>query len=343
MKPNNSPPLIIHILYFLIASTFCFLYFQKIVAGTDFDAANGINSVLSFGTMKPYQFRLLIPFIYKILSVLSFIPPKAIYMLMNCVFVYLTIVVYYYFLNEMFRNNILNLFLAPVIIYPMIWNYVLLNQSFQYYDPCAVLVFTLGLYFIIKDNFKLLLIVFILGLFNKESAVYLTFAYLLFNYKSVFKPKIIINTLILTAVFLFIKFLLAYLFRNNPGDAFEVTFYVNIDIFKNILKNRIYAKNLALSFGGLYVFAVMLFVTGRWKKLSPAIPRFEGSPDHSLVFINLAIVPYLLLGIFLIYFTEVRVYAELIPMITTLFLIYLSTFDKFRLSESAAATRNPGS
>ena len=50
-----------------------------------------------------------------------------------------------------------------------------------------------------------------------------------------------------------------------------------------------------------------------------------------LVFVNLAVVPYLLLGIFLIYFTEVRVYAELIPMFTTLFVIYLSTFEKLEL------------
>ena len=41
---------------------------------------------------------------------------------------------------------------------------------------------------------------------------------------------------------------------------------------------------------------------------------------------NLAIVPYYIFGIFITYITEVRVYTELIPMITTLFLIFLSSF-----------------
>jgi hypothetical protein len=318
---KTSSPLIVHIFYFLIACTFCFLYFQKIVDNADFNAPNSINAVLSFATMKPYQFRLFIPFIFKILSVLSFIPPKAIYMLMNCFIVYLTVLTYYHFLNEYFQNKITNLFLAPIIIYPMLWNYVLLNQTFQYYDLCAVLFFVLGLYCIIKDNFKLLLIVFVLGIFNKETAVYLIFAYLLFNYKSVFKLKILINTIILAVIFITAKSLLVYIFRNNPGDAFEITFSVNIDIIKNIFRNRIYAKNISLSFGGLYIFAVLLFISGRWKKF----------PDLKMVFVNLAIVPYLLLGIFLIYFTEVRVYAELIPMFTTLFVIYLSTFEKLQL------------
>ena len=271
--------------------------------------------------MKPYQFRLFIPFVFKLLSVLSFIPPKAIYMLMNCIIVYLTILVYYHFLNEYFENTVTNLFLAPIIIYPMVWNYILLNQTFQYYDLCAVLFFLLGLYFIINGNFKLFLIVFVLGLFNKESAVYLIFAYLLFNYKSIFKPKIIINTVILAVIFIAVKSLLAFIFRNNEGATFELGLPVNIDIIKNIFRNRIYAKNISLSFGGLYIFALLLFISGRWKKF----------PDLKLVFVNLAVVPYLLLGIFLIYFTEVRVYAELIPMFTTLFVIYLSTFEKLQL------------
>lgn len=318
---KNKISLIIHIFYFLIACTFCFLYFQKVVASADFDAPNGINTVLSFSAAKPFQFRLLIPFLYRMFSFISFIPSKAIYMVLDCGIIYLTIVVYYYFLNEYFQNKIINLFLAPVIIYPMVWNYVLLNQTFQYYDFAAVLIFILGLYFIVKNNFKMLTAVFIIGIFNKETAVYLIFAYLLFNYKSIFKKEVIINTIVLTFIFISIKLLLAYIFRNNKGDIFELGFYVNIDIFKNIFINRIYAKNLALSFGGLYIFALLLFVSGKWKKFSAP----------GLVIMNLAVIPYLLFGIFIVYLTEVRVYAELIPMITTLFLIYLSTFESVKL------------
>ncbi len=102
----------------------------------------------------------------------------------------------------------------------------------------------------------------------------------------------------------------------HPGDSFEVGYYENIRIVENLFTNKTLLKNLLLNFGGLYIFVILLFVTGSWKKF----------PDRRKLFMNLAIVPYYIFGIYITYITEVRVYTELIPMITTLFLIYLSNF-----------------
>ncbi len=93
-------------------------------------------------------------------------------------------------------------------------------------------------------------------------------------------------------------------------------YYENIRIVKELFSNRVLLKNLALNFGGLYIFVILLFATGLWLKY----------PDKRKVYMNLAIVPYYLFGIYITYITEVRVYTELIPMITTLFLIFLSSF-----------------
>jgi len=213
------------------------------------------------------------------------------------------------------------LWFAPIILYPMLWNYVILNQSFQYYDFTSILIFTIGLLFIMKENYIAFLITFIFGIINKETAGYLIFAYLLFNYKIIFTRKIILNVIILGSMFIAYKLFLSYLFRNNPGDTFEVGFQENIRIITNLFNNRIFMKNLGLNFGGLYIFVILLFVTGRWEKY----------PDRRKILINLAFIPYIILGIYIIYFTEVRVYTEPIPMVTTLFIIYLSTFKKFNL------------
>ena len=80
-------------------------------------------------------------------------------------------------------------------------------------------------------------------------------------------------------------------------------------------------KNLGFNFGALYIFVLLLFITGRWKQY----------PDRRKIFANLAFIPYILLGVFITYFTEVRVYTELIPMVSLLFIIYLSTIRKLNL------------
>ena len=312
---EKAPPLIFHLLYFLFAVTFCFLYYLKIVKGAGFNSPNSINAVLTFETVKPFQFRLLVPFIFKILFLFKFIPQKAIFMSYCGVIVYFIILAYYYLISEYFENKLTNLFLAPLILYPMTWNYILLNETFQYYDFTTILLFTLGLYFILKNNYKLLLIVFIIGLINKETIAYLIFAYVLFNYKKAFTRTVIINTFLLALSFIAVKVLLYLIFKSNPGDPVEICFFRNQEILSNLFKDRVYAKDFFLNFGGWYVFIILFFLTG-------GVKRFASVSDRSKIYIHLAIIPFVIFGIFIIYFSEVRVYSELMPMVTTLFLIY---------------------
>jgi hypothetical protein len=119
-----------------------------------------------------------------------------------------------------------------------------------------------------------------------------------------------------------IKLTLGYLFRNNPGDNFEIGYYENIRIISSLFSNRVLFKQAFLNFGGLYIFIILLFISGWWKRY----------PDKRKLMVNLTIIPYFIFGIYLTYVTEVRVYTELIPMITTLFLIYLSNFKRFGLA-----------
>jgi hypothetical protein len=314
-------PLKIHLLYLLLAAALVALYYIKIIGNADFNSPSSMNAVMSFETAKPYQFRLLLPVLFMIFKPLSFIPEKLIYTLYSVFIVYLLLIVYNRLLCKYFDSERSASLYSAVILYPMLWNYVILNQSFQFYDFTAILIFTAGLYFIAAESFKWLLITFIIGIINKESAVYLAFSYVFFNYKAIFTKKVILNTFLLGAVLILIKLLLSFVFKDNPGATYEVGFSENIRILTNLFSNRIFMKNLGLNFGAIYIFVILLFVSGRWKKF----------PGKRLVFLNLGFVPYLILGLYLVYYTEVRVYTELIPMITTLFLVYLSTLDKLKL------------
>lgn len=309
----------VHVYYLIISCTFGFFYFQKVVSRVDFSASNGINAVISFEANKPFQFRLVIPLVMKIFSVFAFIPQKAVFLGLTILCTYLIIYFYHRVINEYFTGNTMIMLIAPFIIYPMLWNYVILNQSFQYYDIAAVLFFVLGILFIIKDKFLLLAIVFTVGIINKETAVYLALVYILFNYKILFTRKKIINVFLLSMIFLLIKILLSYIFRNNPGDLLEITYGHNKEIVGNLLANKVYAKNILFSFGGIYVFVIIFFITGKWKSYTSIEYRKK-------LYLNLAFIPYFVLGIFMVYFTEVRVYAEIIPLFTTLFLVSISTY-----------------
>jgi len=320
---NLKLPFKIHVWYFLLSAVLVLLYYIKVVGPADFNSPSSMNAVLSFETAKPYQFRLLMPFLFMIFTPLTFIPEKIAYSIYSIFIVYSLLIIYKGLLCKYFDNERIVYYYSPVILYPMLWNYVILNQSFQFYDFTAVLIFTIGLYFIVTENFKGLLITFIVGIINKESAAYLAFSYLFFNYKKILTWKVILNVFILAVIFTAIKISLNLIFESNPGGTIEITVNENIRILSNALGNRIFMKNLGLNFGALYVFTILLFITGRWKKFF----------DRRLVFSNLAIVPFLIFGFCIVYYTEVRVYAELIPMVTTLFLIYLSTIKRFNLTE----------
>lgn len=323
-RGKNEIPWGFMFFYLFLSVILCYLYHKKIVAPADWNAPNSINAVASFETSKPYQFRLLLPMIIKYLGLAPIynIYGKYFYSAYNVVIVLITIVVFYKMLASKYFASKRLLWLAPIILYPMLWNYVILNQSFQYYDFTAILFFTAGLYFIVNENFMKLLILFIFAIINKETAGYLVFAYLFYNYKEIWTKRVIVNTVILAAVFIGWKILLSNIFMLNPGDNFEIGFAENKRIISELFTNKTLLKNFLLNFGGLYVFVILLFVTGAWKKF----------PNRRLIFVNLVIVPYYIFGIYITYITEVRVYTELIPMITALFLIYLSNFKRLNLN-----------
>jgi hypothetical protein len=224
-------------------------------------------------------------------------------------------------LEEYFPGNKLNIILAVLILYPMTWNYILLNQLFSFYDFSSVLFYTLAMYLVLKEKFGLLLIVFIIGLINKETIAFIIPAFIFYNYKKVFKKEVILKTGILVILFGIFKVIMYYIFINNPGNFIENAFKGNIDMLKNLLHNYIYVKNIFLNFGAMYIFAIILMVRLIKGNEIPGISREK-------IFINYVFVIYLVMGIYIIYFTEVRVYAELMPMLTTLFILYLSTFVK---------------
>src|SRR5436190_20480385 len=109
--PNERfPNLIIHIYYLMISFTFCYLYYHKFISRADFyspESSGGIYSVLKGVALKPIQYRVLIPVIFKVLSsLIAVVKPmsdRALFFIITIGLCYFILLTFYFILNRYFN------------------------------------------------------------------------------------------------------------------------------------------------------------------------------------------------------------------------------------------------
>ncbi len=321
--PNdNFPPILIHIYYLMISFTLCYLYYHKLIAKANFispDSSGGIYAVLNFEAIKPIQYRILIPFIFKAVQTVVFlvktIPDKALFFIITIGLCYLILVSFYFLLNEYFKSKAMNCWLASIIIYPMIWNYVIMNGQFFYMDFSILLIIILGFYCIVKENYGWLLIVFLLGVLNHPSVGYLIIAFLLYNYRKLLNPKTIIYAAAMGIMYIGIYKFMDYIFPSTAGYFVIYNLPRNLSLI-HILPVHIIMRDLLFNFGGLHIFIIVFLLAGTWKK-------YRGP----MLYINLVIVPYVISVFINFSIEEIRNYITIIPFVLILALLFLSTFE----------------
>jgi hypothetical protein len=307
------------IYYFLFSLTFCYLYYQKLVVKADFysyDSSSGIYAVLNFEAIKVLQYRLLVPFVFKILSLVFPFGDKAVYFLLTVIQTFIIIFVFYHLLNEYFVDRKFNAVIAPVIIYPMVWNYIILNGQLFYVDFSILIFILLGYLFIVRDETRLLLLTFLAGCFNHDSVGFLIVMYLLYNYNKIFTRKVLLTAALMSAIFIAIKYTLSIVFIDNYGVSFRLNHIRNYEhIFEIPLHRNI--RNILLIYGGLHILVIIVIRNKVWQRIS-----------FSKLAINLTIIPYILVIYFIHSIEEVRNYIASIPFVLIPFLIFLSTIKR---------------
>ncbi len=310
------PPLNVCIYYFLASISFCYLYFHDRFSNRTFHEENigGMYWILTFKARVPNQFRLLVPFLLKGLkTVFPFVPDKALFLGIIICFMFFILVFFYNILNFYFAEKKINRWLAFVIIYPMFWHYQVLNQMFDFTDFAYFLFILIGFYFILNKNNKSLLLIFALGTLNHDSIGFLIIMFLLFNIKEIFKKETVFYASAMVIIFIFVKIVMQSIFVSNPGLSFRLNVGFNLSQFIDLPVYKIII-NIILYFGGLHIFVLYFFLSGRWK-------RFK----TKYLLINLTVIPYVLI-IFLIHTTfEARNYISSSIFILLLFLMFFST------------------
>lgn len=313
---NFFPPLSVCFYYLMSSLSFCYIYFHKQFFDLTFREQNtgGIYYILSFEAIKPNQFRLLIPLLFKAFKkVFFFIPDKAAFFIIILVITFLSLVIFYNILNTYFENKKINQWLAFILFYPMLWQFMIMNQIFDFTDFANFIFIFLGYYCIIKNYNKTLLLVFLIGAFNHDSIGFLIVMYVLFNIKEIFKWKTILYTVSMAVIFLVIKKVLENIFIANPGISFRWNYIYNFNEFFNKPVHIVF-RNVFFAFGGLHLFVIYFFLSGKWKKY-----------NTKYMYITLTIIPYAII-LFLIHTTfEARNYITAIPYMTILFLLFFST------------------
>ena len=172
----------------------------------------------------------------------------------------------------------------------MLWNFILMNRIFFFVDNSIMFFMTAGFYFIVSRKNYFLFITMLLSTLNHYSSGFLILAYVLFNYKTIFTKKTFLNASILSLIFIgcfiVLKFIYPY-FLPERDDGFVV--FIPDQAIKAIttLPKGILVRDVLFNFGGLHFFALLVLVTGLWKKVKT---------EYLAVF--LFIIPYFIVALF---------------------------------------------
>jgi hypothetical protein len=237
------------------------------------------------------------------------------FFLLTIALTYFIILTFYYLLCSYFKSRAHNCWLSAIIIYPMIWNYVILNGQFFYMDFSVLLVMLLGFYFIVNEKYNWFLAIFFIGLLNHPSVGYLLIAFLFYNYKYLFKSKTILYAALMGVLYFGTYSVMDKLYSGSQGYFVVFNLFRNISLFTT-LPLHIILRDLFLDFGCLHLFVIIFFVTGLWK-------RFR-SP---MMYTNLTIFVYVPTVLVSFSIEELRNYIAIIPFIMIISLLFLSTFE----------------
>jgi hypothetical protein len=267
-----------------------------------------LYAILSNSGETPHQYRILVPWLANLL-VANDPAPLHVLALIDACFLCLLAFAFRHYLSLLFAGRGWPTLLSLSLFYVLPFS-LLLPRTMPFFpsDIPSILFFTLGLTFLYKRRMAPYYLLFALATMNRETTCFLTLAYV-FTALGEAKPKTIaahgVGQLL---VWVAIKYLLYRVFADNPGDGlYGIRFGANLEA-------------LASAKGCLTLLSSMGFI---W---IPAFVYYRRIPDR-FVRRSLLVVPPYVLGMFCVgYVLELRIYADLIPVVLTAFLLLVRQF-----------------
>ena len=311
-------------LIFLAAALLFSYYFMQLRFSLNVEFGPGsLAALTNYSAFKPFQYRILMPWIASLLSKFSFCPFNSlsnIYQILETTSIFLVIVSFRYYISLFIENRIISSLLAFSILYILPFNFLFprLIPVYYPYDMPAIYFFTLGLIFMYQRRWAVYYIIFVIACFNRDSACFLTFIYLFTSLKREKLNWVIYHCCAQFIIWAIIKLVLFKLFFRNPGQNWFEWYHMNSNIthFSTNISFLSGFRNYPFLFSNLGGIWILVFFYYRLIKIE-FVKRS--------IFV---VFPYFLGMMFVGSIYEIRIFGELIPVFLMAFLVILKELFK---------------
>ena len=291
----------------------CFLGFVYVLASLlftqiymtntfEFDGAT-LELLTNFKAERPYQYRILVPAIARLMQVVTKLEVVSIYFTLTLASTVGVLFGFRSYLRQFIPEEAANLG-TLAIIYPMLWNLAAFcNWRFFYpFDVPTILFFVLALTSLAKKRWIAFYVIFILASINRETSFFLSVIYLVTSFSKDRIKSSALHLALQVAIWSGIYFTLRHQFSDNPGNPFDLMWWRNLEMWKTFATLQFNEGIFAmLSMCGF----IWLLIPLQWN----ALPQF-------LKLAMLICIPFWASMFVVANLDELRIYCELIPILT---------------------------
>jgi hypothetical protein len=299
----------------------CIFTWLRFRFSTEYEHAS-LAKLLAGKADLPFQYRVLAPWIaeliYQAVKPLGWVKdPAQLFKATEFMSSFFLLVAYRRFLSLFFPEPRTNMLLALTLYLVMPFNLMNIVEGTYYYpsDMPSLLFFTLGLTLLCRKDWKFFYPLFVIATFNRETSCFLSLVFLFTAAGKEPLTRIGFHLGLQSAIWVAIKMLLWRIYQDNPGAGiFENHFRENLSLFRDYYVYLV----LACSMGSAYL---------------PALMGYRKIQNDFLRRSVLVMAPFGLGMMVVSKITELRVWAELIPILLTASLIVTSNWvreDKAR-------------
>lgn len=311
-KPSRGSILAIHIMFWAVVALYAYYFASLRFAKPEWGPCS-LEMLAAGKGNTPFQYRVLVPWIVQWAS-LHILPLPGIGTGRGLAFIveigctFGLVVAFRRYLAFFFPGLLSRTLLTFSLLLVLPFNLVIprIYPFWLVYDVPAVLFMTLGLILIYRRQWWTYYPLFVLATLNRETTCFLTLIYLLTAFDRDRPAKLAAHAVAQAGIWLAIKIGLSHLYADNPGAGFAV---------KNLMTNL---HNMTTDPG-----CVLVTISSLGFLWLPVLLFYRRITDDFVRRACLA-APIFLLAMFLVAnVPEVRLYAEMIPVILPAFLLIL--------------------
>jgi hypothetical protein len=295
-------------MYGLMAHVYTSLFFKVTIDV----GPSGLVSLANFTASRPYQYRVLIPAIVHLLARITHADSYQVLTLYRGVEVISVFAAFWMFraylstFVDVATASVLTFFLLPA----MLLIHTVCALGHYPYDTPQIVLFTLGLVALRKQNWLLFYLTLAVATVNRETSCMLIPAFGLTMYGALPRRQFSTHLAAQSLIFAAIKLSIDHIFAHNPGGFTEDHVAYNIDVIRQIFRLNQFVVSMAL----LWAAIIWQFVSGR-----AHIPTFAA---RLLWLIPMYVAAMWRFGLL----DEIRAYNEMVPVfLTPLLLVFLGT------------------